>query len=97
MSHNTQVHHEEISGKDSNKKRFAIEMRDVEAYLKGKFCPTSEKEGTLPERVQQLILEQGLQPMIHTLYQRTSYVNKNDSSVRVTLDENVRVYRETGV
>lgn len=37
-----------------------------------------------------------LRPMIHTLYNRTSYVQKDDDSVRVTLDENVRVFRESG-
>lgn len=49
-----QVHHEDISGKDSNKKRFEIDQTRMDEYLSGKYCPA---DIPLAHKVQELIQE----------------------------------------
>lgn len=42
-------------------------------------------------------MHNSLRPAVHTWYDRTSYIQKGDDSLRITLDENVRVSKEAGM
>jgi len=87
------------TGKLSNKKRFALPLKEVAAYLSGalEVGETSvelEKEN-LAYKIQAKVISQQLSPVIRTEYERTSYWDPSSvDGIRVTVDTACRTYQE---
>ncbi|KAJ3410233.1 vacuolar transporter chaperone [Chytridiales sp. JEL 0842] len=106
------THHEDWTGEKSIKERFPIKEKYLNAYLRGeyKISHTVEKlraEGKkkakdledmqrLGDEVQEMVLKQGLKPLIRTAYNRTAFQLPADARVRISLDTELCLIREDG-
>jgi len=100
VSHNTKVwverkvHHEKWSGQTSSKDRFCITGRDVMPLIRGMPMTVQQKNKMLCDEVQALIQERKMLPALRVEYDRIAFQGRDHDHVRVSLDLNMRLYRE---
>eukprot|EP00128_Syssomonas_multiformis_P018008 Colp12_sorted_trinity150504_noHs@24609 len=105
------THHDNWTGEESVKERFAIKEKHVNDFLAGRWSilPKIEKMRTRkqkPERqlnemaqlateVQQSVLERRLVPTMRTYYKRTAFQLPTSNTVRISLDTDLTLVRES--
>ena len=104
------THHEDWTGDNSVKQRFALDECNVNAFNAGQYTldnkirqlraegKKSEKElnemETLSREYQQAIKERRLVPTMRTFYNRTAFQLPDDARVRISLDTELTFIRE---
>mmetsp|Transcript_6078 Transcript_6078/g.11509 ORF Transcript_6078/g.11509 Transcript_6078/m.11509 type:complete len:1075 (-) Transcript_6078:196-3420(-) len=93
------VHHESWVLAESNKMRFPLKHDHVLGFVQGSYQPTQEFLAKHPlfMEIQQKVLNEGLQPCLLTTYDRSAFQMENDDSVRLSLDTNLMMKKESGV
>lgn len=103
------VHHEAWSGDRSNKRRFALKEKDVDAYLRGQLSlepavaklkaknaskKEVEKFKSLAEEILSKVHAYDLKPVLRTQCARMAFQRGLDQSVRVSIDTDLTMAAE---
>lgn len=103
------VHHEAWSGERSNKRRFALKEKDVDAYIRGDLSlkpaleklrsknaseAEQEKFMSLATEILTKIHAYDLKPVLRTQCQRAAFQCGLDQSIRISIDTDLRVVAE---
>lgn len=103
------VHHEAWSGERSTKRRFALKAKDVDTFfegnlnldpavekLKAKGTPIKEikKFQSLAHEVLNKFEAYNMKPVLRTQYVRSAFQRGTDATIRVSIDENLRMTAE---
>jgi len=84
------THHEDWTQLDSIKERFSIESNKILSYLKNNLI----LEDNLANEISDLIKNNKLYPIIRTVYKRIAFQLKNNDSIRISLDIDLKFIRE---
>lgn len=88
------VHHERWSGQTSSKDRFCVTGMEVMPLLRGLPMNVQQKSQALCAEVQDMIRTRGMLPALRIEYDRIAFQGKDHDHVRVSLDLNMKLYRE---
>lgn len=95
-------HEDGWTGNTSKKLRFIMSESKVQDFLNGvdvyddvmKYNDNTEDIKKLYYEIQQTIIKNNLKPMVRTCYERIAFQLPNDSSVRISLDTELRMIKE---
>ncbi|KAF9763982.1 Vacuolar transporter chaperone 4 [Nosema granulosis] len=94
-------HEESWTGESSKKLRFMIHERNVNGFMAGRDVwedvksLNGEEVRELYTEIQNKIVQQKLRPVVRTYYKRQAFQLPNDSSVRLSLDTELCMIKET--
>eukprot|EP00943_MAST-04B_sp_MAST-4B-sp1_P008181 g8181.t1 len=85
------VHHENWSGRDSSKNRFQLRDREVLPFLRGQKVP----DRPIAHQIQDILRSKLLHPSVRTSYKRLAFQKQGSNTIRLSLDTNLTMIRET--
>jgi SPX domain protein involved in polyphosphate accumulation/uncharacterized membrane protein YidH (DUF202 family) len=85
------VHHESWTGQDSSKNRFHLSNRQVLPFLRGQNVP----DRPIAREIHGIVASNRLYPTVRTSYKRLAFQKRGSNTVRVSLDTELTMRRET--
>lgn len=78
------------------KRRVALSLKEAERFLESRVIPESEFDQQILQEISYFVKLYQPKPVIYLAYDRRAYFGKEDSEIRITIDQNIRS-REDGL